>query len=236
MLRKTLILVLLVTAVALVAGCTKPTKLIGTLKLQAGQTGDVQNTRVELYESSDLTGSPVQFVASKASGSANSSDFEFVDVIEGYYYLLAWKDMDNSGAVSDGDIVGINGGTYRPGFGGDRIIVTKGKTTDVGDITVLMFEQLIISASGMRVNGGTETNFSYSFNHDVTVTGLTITFPGFAPVNDPDALGARTAGTTYTSNGWNNGGVVMPTGVHNLNFTGTWSGGAFAVDVPVTIN
>jgi hypothetical protein len=235
--KRNIILIAALVAVVITGfGCTKATKLIGTLKLQAGQAGDVQNTRVELYESSDLTGTPVQYVASKASGSANSSDFEFVDVIEGYYYLLAWKDMDNDGDISDGDIVGINGGTYRPGFGGDRIIVTKGKTTDVGDITMLLYEALEIGATGVRVNGNTETNFSYSFNHDCTITSLTITFPGYSPITDPDAPGARTAGTTYTSNGWNTGGGEMPTGVHTLSFAGTWSGGAFAIDVPVTVN
>jgi hypothetical protein len=221
---------------ALLPSCTKTTKLIGTLKLQAGQAGDVQNTRVELYESSDLTGSPVQYVASKASGSANSSDFEFVDVIEGYYYLLAWKDMDNDGAVTDGDIVGINGGTYRPGFGGDRIIVTKGKTTDVGDITMLLYEALEITATAERVNAGTETNFAYTFNHDVNLTSLTITFPGIGDGNDPNDAGLKTGGVTYHSDGWNVGGGVMPTGNHILRFVGTWSGAAFDVSITVSVN
>lgn len=236
MFRKTAMLVLAVAAVALVAGCTKATKITGTLLLQAGQTGDVQNCRVELYEKSDLTGTPVQFVSSENSGSAANSPFEFADVLEGYYYLLAWKDLNGDGIVSNGDIVGVHGGTYTPGQGGTQLTVTKGKTTDAGNIEMMIYRELLIAASGVRVNGGTETNFSYSFNYDVTITSLTITFPGFDPITDPDGPGAKAAGTTYNSDGWNTGGGVMPTGAHTLEFVGTWVGGAFDVVVPVTVN
>ena len=234
MFRKTAMLVLAVATVALVAGCTKPTKVTGTLLLQAGQTGDVQNCRVELYEKADLTGTPVQFVSSENSGSANNSPFTFTDVLEGYYYLLAWKDMDGDGVVDDGDIVGVRGGTYTPGHGGEQLTVTKGKTTDAGNIEMMIYKELIITASGVRSNGNTQTDFTYTFNYGVTITSLTITFPGFDPVLDPAAVGTWAAGT-YHSDGWNNGGV-MPTGTHTLEFVGTWGGGAFDVTVPVTVN
>jgi uncharacterized protein (DUF2141 family) len=233
MLKKTVLLALIVVAVAFVGSCTKATKLTGTLVLQPGQTGDVQNSRVELYEKADLTGSPVAFVASK-NNTISNSPFEFTDVIEGYYYVLAWKDLDGDGTVSDKDIVGVHGGTYVPGQGGTQVTVTKGKTTDVGDIEMLIYKVLKISASGERVNGGTETNFTYSFNYDVTVTSLTITFPGYAPVTDPNP-GAKTAGTSYHSDGWNTGGV-MPTGAHTLEFVGTWEGNAFDIIVTVTVS
>ena len=235
MFRKTAMLVLAVAAVALVAGCTKPTKVTGTLLLQAGQTGDVQNCRVELYEKADLTGTPVQFVSSTNSGQANSSPFTFTDVLEGYYYLLAWKDMDGDGIVDDGDIVGVHGGTYTPGHGGEQLTVTKGKTTDAGDIEMMIYKELIISAAGARSNGNIQTDFTYSFNYDVTLTSLTITFPGFDPINDPDAPGAKVGGTTYHTDGWNTGGGVMPTGDHLLHFIGTWQGNAFDVTVTVSV-
>ncbi len=233
MLKKTVLLALILVAVTFMGSCTQATKLIGTLLLQPGQTGDVQNTRVELYEKADLTGSPVMFVASK-TGTASQSDFEFTDVIEGYYYVLAWKDLSGDGVVSDGDIVGVHGGTYKPGEGGTQVTVTKDKTTDVGNIEMLIYKELKISASGERVNGGIATNLTYSFNYDVTITSLTITFPGLTPAVDPDAPGAKSAGTNYHSDGWNTGGGQMPTGAHTLEFIGTWEGNAY--DVVVTVN
>ncbi len=236
MVKRSIILVLLVGVVVLFTGCDTATKIIGTLILQTGQSGDVQNSRVELYEKADLTGTPVKEVGSEQSGNTTRSPFEFSDVIEGYYYLLAWKDLDGDGEVSDKDIVGVYGGEYRPGYGGAQLTVTNGKTTDVGEIVMLIYKELKITASGVRVNNNTETNFNYSFNYDVTVTSLTITFPGYAPMADPDAPGPKTAGTTYNSDGWNVGGGVMPTGAHNLNFAGSWDGTTFDIDVTVQIN
>jgi hypothetical protein len=209
-------------------------KLVGTLILQTGQSGDVQNCKVQLFVSSDLTGSPVMEVASKQNTTVNSP-FEFTDPVEGYYYLIAWKDLNGDGVVSDKDIVGVHGGTYRPGHGGSRITAKDGTTTDVGEIVMLIYKELKISASGERVNGGTETNFTYSFNYDVTITSLTITFPGYVPVIDPAAPGAKTAGTSYHSDGWNTGGNQMPTGTHTLEFIGTWEGTAFDVIVTVVV-
>lgn len=235
MLRKTAALAMLAVLVLGLAGCTKATKLIGTLILQTGQSGDVQNSRVQLFVSQDLTGNPVKEVASKQNNTVNSP-FEFTDVVEGYYYVLAWKDLNGDGVVSDKDIVGIHGGTYRPGYGGTQVTVQTGKTTDVGEIVMLIYKELDITASGQRVNGNTETNFTYSFNYDLTITKLTITFPGYTPIEDPDAQGAKTAGVQYHSDGWNVGGGVMPTGSHTLNFEGTWEGTNFDIDVIITVN
>ena len=235
MLKKTVLLALIVVAVTFMGSCTKVevTKLIGTLILQTGQSGDVQNCKVQLFVSDDLTGSPVKEVASQQNTTVNSP-FEFTDPVEGYYYLIAWKDLNGDGVVSDKDIVGINGGTYRPGYGGSQVTVKDGKTTDVGEIVMLIYKELKITASGSRAGGGTETNFTYSYNYDVTITSLTITFPGFTPENDPDAPGFKAAGT-YNSNGWNSGGGVMPTGTHTLQFIGTWEGNAFDVIVTVVV-
>jgi hypothetical protein len=233
MLKKTVLLALVLVAVGFMGSCTKTTKLTGTLVLQPGQTGDVQNTRVELYQKADLTGTPVAFVASKTNTISNSP-FEFTDVIEGYYYVLAWKDLNGDGVVSDKDIVGVHGGTYVPGQGGTQVTVNKGQTTDVGDIEMLIYKELKISAGGSRSDGGLQTDFSYSFNYDVTLTSLTISWPGGGANVDPSP-GAKTANQTYTSS-WRAGGNVMPTGIHNLEFVGTWDGGTFDIIVPVNVN
>ena len=235
MLKRSIALALLGAVIALFPGCSKETKVIGTLALQPGQTGDVQNTRVSLYENANLTGKPVVSVTSEASGDPNSSPFEFTDVIQGDYYLLAWKDLDGDSAISDKDLGGVYGGTCTPGYGGKPITVAKGQTNDVGTIAMFVLDVLEITASAERVNNNTTTNFSYSFNYDVTLTKLTITFPKYGSQVVPDAPGAKTAGTVYHSI-WNIGGAEMPTGEHNMNFTGSWNGTAFDVDVPVQVN
>jgi uncharacterized protein (DUF2141 family) len=114
MLKKTVLLAFIVITMTFIGGCTKATKLVGDLILQTGQSGDVQNCKVQLFVSQDLTGNPVKEVASKQNTTVNSP-FEFTDLVEGYYYLLAWKDLNGDGVVSDKDIVGIHGGTYRAG-------------------------------------------------------------------------------------------------------------------------
>ncbi|HTW90727.1 MAG TPA: hypothetical protein VMH22_03380 [bacterium] len=235
MLRK-VVLFAFVAAVALLGSCTKTTKLVGTLLLQPGQTGDVQNTKVALYEKADLTGDPVMTVASK-TGVLDSSDFEFKNVVEGYYYLVAWKDLNGDGVISDKDIVGVHGGTYTPGHGGTQVTVLKGQTTDVGKIEMLIYKELKITATGQRLNGGLQTKFSYSFNYDVALTKLTITFPSLGSIDDVPAPGAKTAGTSYDSDTYFlQGGGVMPTGTHSLEFVGTWNGAAFDVIVTVDVS
>jgi hypothetical protein len=216
MLRKSVLVTIVVVAVALLAGCAKPTKLTGVLLLQP-----------------DLTGSPVAFVASK-NNTISNSPFEFADVIEGYYYVLAWKDLNGDGVVSDKDIVGVHGGSYKPGYGGSMVTVNKGKTTDVGEIEMLIYKELKIAATGVRTNGEQVTEFSYSFNYDVTLTSLTIAWPDGGSNSDPGAPGTKIAGTTYTSI-WNAGGVEMPVGNHILTFVGTFDGVAFDVDVQVGV-
>jgi hypothetical protein len=237
MLKKTVLLALIVVAVAFMGSCTKATKLIGTLILQTGQTGDVENCKVQLFVSQDLTGNPVKEVASKQNTTVNSP-FEFDDPVEGYYYLIAWKDLNGDGVVSDKDIVGIHGGTYKPGYGGSQVEVKDGKTTDVGEIVMLIYKELKITASGSRSNGGAQTDFSYSSNYDINLTRFSVVFPDEPGVEYEDAsqLGAKTAGTPYTSNGWNMGGATMPTGSHILRFQGTWETTAFDISVTVAVN
>ncbi len=234
MLKKTVLLALIVIAVMFMGSCTKKTKLTGTLILQTGQSGDVQNCKVQLFVSQDLTGNPVKEVASQQNTTINSP-FEFDDPVEGYYYLIAWKDLNGDGVVSDKDIVGIHGGTYTPGHGGSQVEVKDGKTTDCGEIVMMIYKELKISASGVRSNAGLETDFTYSFNYDVTLSSLTITWPDNTSNVDLTAPGAKTAGTVYTSS-WNAGGAEMPVGAHVLTFVGTFEGAAFDIDIPVTVN
>ena len=235
MCKKMLVPVILSVMVFSLAGCDKVTGLTGTLILQTGQTGDVQNCRVRLFLSSDLTGNPVKEVPSLSEGNTSRSRFEFTDVLPGYYYVMAWKDLNGDGMVSDKDIVGIHGGTYRPGHGGTQVTVAEGKTADVGEIVMMIYRELKLNANGARSQGGAVTTFSYSFNYDLTLSSFEITFPGAGTYVDGGAPGAKTAGTTYTSE-WSAGGDPMPTGAHTLRFVGSWLEGAFDITVTVSVN
>ncbi len=237
MLRKSVLLAVVAATALVFVNCEKQTKLTGTLILQTGQSGDVTNCRVQLFVSSDLTGSPVKEVASQPGNTVRSA-FEFEDVLPGYYYLLAWKDLNGDGVVSDRDIVGIHGGTYRPGYGGSQVTVIDGKTTDVGEIVMLIYKELKITASGSRAQGGTVTNFSYTPNYDLTITRFSIVFPDEPGVEYEDSrqVGTKTGGQTYTSDGWNMGGAPMPAGNHILRFQGMWEGAAFDISVTVNVN
>jgi hypothetical protein len=100
---------------------------------------------------------------------------------------------------------------------------------------MLIYKELKIAATGVRTNGNQVTEFSYSFNYDITLTSLTISWPGGGADADPTAPGAKTASTVYTSV-WNAGGAEMPAGNHILKFVGTFEGAAFDVDVAVGVN
>ncbi|MCX8014933.1 MAG: hypothetical protein N2748_02840, partial [candidate division WOR-3 bacterium] len=108
MIPKKIFMIAVIFIIAMTISCPeKETGIRGRLILQTGQSGDVRNCRVRLYVSSDLTGSPVKEVASDATGvDQTKSEFEFTDVVEGYYYILAWKDLNGSGVVDNNDIVG----------------------------------------------------------------------------------------------------------------------------------
>jgi uncharacterized protein (DUF2141 family) len=208
----------------------KETGINGRLILQTGQTGDVRNTRVLLYVSSDLTGTPVKEVASDATGvDQTKAEFEFTDVVEGYYYLLAWKDLNGSGDVDNNDIVGIHGGTYTPGYGGTQVTVTDGNMTDVGDIVMLIYKELIMTLSGVRDNNGW-LDFTYSFNDDCTVSSWSLTIPGGQSASDPTQNGAKTAGTQYHSDDWAySNGDPLPAGNYIVSIAGTWGTTSFSI-------
>jgi len=135
MLKKTVLLVLVVVATTFMGSCDKQTRVIGTLVLAPGQSGDVQNSRVELW-----TQALVQ-VAYVSSGdkSPSVSPFEFTDVQPGYYFVVAYKDLDNSGGITNGDIVGVIGGKYQPGQGGTAVNVKEGQTYDCDTLEMWIY-------------------------------------------------------------------------------------------------
>lgn len=228
----------LVAAMCLTLSCPfgKATGVKGQLILQTGQTGDVRNCRVRLFVSQDLTGSPVKEVASEATGvDETKSDFLFEDVLAGYYYLLAWKDLNGSGKVDHLDLVGVYGGTYRPGYGGSQLTVQEGKITDVGQIVMMIYKELQLSVSATRDANGWIT-FTYSFNDDCDVTSWSFTGPAGIQASDTDQVGHKTANTQYQSSGWRyEDGTPLPSGTYTITVMGSYGGDAFTLVATVNI-
>lgn len=231
------IFALLVIALAIVGiGCSKKTGIKGRLILQTGQTGDVRGCRVQLFIQSDLTGNAVKEVASDATGTDQTkSEFEFTDVLPNYYYLVAWKDLNNSSVRDNGDIIGVYGGTYRPGYGGTQLQVSDGKMTDAGDIVMYIYKELILTTRYVWEPVNNEwIAFYYKFNDACSVTNWSFTFPDGTVITDSDQNGSKAADTEYRAPldpnywFWFNGNPV-PTGNYIITVSGTWSGSNFTL-------
>jgi hypothetical protein len=219
---------------SLLAGCRSPTTVYGQLALKPGEEGDVRLARVELHDSVAWDSAPVYTIAPESGGQFFRTPFEFPVVAPGPYYLLAWQDKDADGKVSDGDLTGVYRDYLNLGFPGKPLVVYEGWTVDAGDIEMSTYEVLEASTIGVRSQSGDTTSFAYTFNHDVYLSSLAITFPGQTALPDPGAPGAKIADSTYGSEGWSMGGP-MPTGLHQLEFRGIFRDSGFALRVAVSI-
>jgi hypothetical protein len=189
---------------------TVPTMPAGPDTLDVGQVGSYSTS------STDPNGDMVRYVFDWGDGNVDTSALQPSGVptaLEHSWFECRSYDVTASAQDSSGHMSGWS-----------------------SPLTVTVSEKFRITAAGERGSGGTETNFTYEFSHDADLTMLTFTFPGYAPVDDPDASGPKSAGTTYHSDGWNAGGINMPTGIHYLEFSGTWQEGAFDVVVEVDVD
>lgn len=228
---------LVIAAVVLLsaAACDGETAVFGEVMLEAGYVGDVRGSRVELYETNDLSGEPVAFAISETGSNVRRSSFRLAGVPPGRYYLLAWRDVDEDGRISNGDLVGVGGGSYRPGFGGGVVEVFAGAATDVRVINMQTWRDPVRSLEGGRSTARDTTEFRLVFNYDLELTSMAVQFPGLGVFLDPDAPGLKVAGAVYLSGGWTRGGGEMPRGRHLVNLTGRLDGQAFNITVPVDI-
>ncbi len=190
---------LLVLGLTAVVGCDsgdsepEPTTgtISGVISLPAGAAGDIVNTRVSLYETLDefVSNAPTFSTTAAADGG-----YSFEDVNPDSYYLAAFKDNDNSGAVSSGDFYGYLGGgpldpsqatpqrqqvvigqntginfviqIVPPGFGVTLTGVYTGTTSDSETMT------LTLSQSGDAVTGtGSVVGPDASYQLSVNATG-----------------------------------------------------------------
>jgi uncharacterized protein (DUF2141 family) len=110
----------------------------GTLSLQAGVSGELNNTRVAIYASYDdwANDRTLKFVA--ASGSGSSATYSITAVTPGTYYLDAWKDIDNSGTWNTGDLIGVYGTTQWPSPTLSPFSVSAGETVTI-NVTCIVF-------------------------------------------------------------------------------------------------
>lgn len=241
--RIMLVAVLIVVAVGL-TGCSifgGDTGVKGKLILEPGQTGDVRNARVELYQKSDLTGDPIKVVQSASEGTdLSEAEFEITDVLAGYYYLLAWKDMDGDGDISGGDLVGVYGGTYTPGEGGQQLTIEDGKMADAGNITMMIFvEPTAVAVTGTKKTDGDGyeyAEYSYIFNKDVTLSSVTLTVSGYPSYTPDTEKGTRNGDQAYTFPVYfyNGAEYEVPSGTHNLRFVGSDDEGSFDLSTDLT--
>jgi len=229
-----LCLVIVLAGLCLVLGCEFPTTVYGRLVLKPGEDGDVRLAHVELRDSAAWDSAPVYTQAPGPGGQFYRVSFDFPAVVPGSYFLLAWQDRDTSGQVSDGDLVGVYGTTYAPGSPGKPVTVYKGWTVDVADIELSTCAILDVAATGSRSESGDTTAFTYTFNHDAVLNSLLIAFPGQSPLPDAGAPGPKVEDSTYSSGGWSTGGP-MPTGLHQLEFRGTFKDSAFDFRVAVFV-
>ncbi len=226
--------VAVVAAICLLAGCRFPTTVYGRLTLKPGEQGDVRLSRVELHDSVAWDSAALYKTTPDSGGQFYRASFEFPAVASGAYHLLAWQDRDGDNKVSDGDLVGVYGDSLGFAPPGDPVIVPEGWTVNAGDIEMATYEVLEVNAAGARSQSGDTTDFAYSFNHDVFLNSLAVTFPGQPALPDPGAPGAKVADSTYRSEGWCMGGQ-MPTGLHQLEFRGVFRDSSFAIRVAVSV-
>jgi hypothetical protein len=216
------------------AGCERTATLRGALVLKPGESGDVRSSRVLLYASSDSVPEVVLETRSAQTSVLFRSTFVFEELDEGVYRILAWKDIDNDGSITDGDLAGVAGGQYDSAYLGEEVGVIGGQENDIGVIEMQAYRRLAVQSSGWRNDSLTSTSFSYSFNRSVVLKSLTIGFPVFGEYTDLAAQGTKEAGVQYQSSGWSFG-PTMPAGQHVLGFKGVWDGKSFSLEVPVQV-
>jgi hypothetical protein len=90
------------------------TAITGTLSLQVGVSGDLNNSRVAIYLSYDDWLNDRVLKSTTATGPGTTATYTIDGVVPGNYYLDAWKDVDNSGTWSSGDLWGVYGTTQWP--------------------------------------------------------------------------------------------------------------------------
>mgnify|MGYP006306483593 CR=1 FL=1 len=70
----------------------------------AGETVDVSSLTVEIHSRAQFD---AKITSAQAAGSATLSTASFSNLDPGRYYVMAWKDIDNSSTVTENDYFGF---------------------------------------------------------------------------------------------------------------------------------
>ncbi len=223
--------VLFAVAVAVVAGCSRPGRIAGTLVLAPEDTGDVRRLPVLVFEDQSPDSVRLALVLTDSSSDRRRAEFTIDSLGPGDYYLLAWGDLNSTDSIEDGDLVGVHGAEFSRTGLGVPVTVARGELALAGELTVRVLKEPVGSATGQRDSSRTATGFQFGFNHRLLLSSLTVTFPGHGPYPDPMAPGWKDADSLYRSDGWQFGGAEMPAGEHRLRFAGTMDGRQFDVEL-----
>lgn len=219
-------------------GCDRtdaPGAVRGYVIFRNGDSGDVRGSVVELRRTNDITDPPGYSVRVDSGNRFYRAPFVIGDVEPDSYFVLTWQDLDGDETLSDGDLVGEFAGSYRRDEFGARVYVGAGDTVDVGSLELGRLVQLTVDVSAARLDSGRVLQFSYRFNHDVTLELVSAAFPTGDTLPDPDAVGERLADSTYAGTAWRLGDPFMPVGWYGLVFYGRLNGAPFAHGVSVFV-
>lgn len=102
--------------------------LAGTISLPPGTAGSVGNTRIALYSDQVdyYTDSFVYQVGADGNGGYTISN-----IVPGTYYMDAWKDNNNNGAIDAGDFYGVWGSLTAGNVNLTPIPIAAGQTQTV---------------------------------------------------------------------------------------------------------
>lgn len=102
--------------------------IAGTVSLPIGAGGDINNTRVSIYQSfDDWNNDRVLTAVATNSGGV----YTIPNVTPATYYLDGWKDNNNDLIINTGDFFGVYGsGTY-PNYQPSPFSVAAGQTTNI---------------------------------------------------------------------------------------------------------
>lgn len=202
------------------AGCHRPGRLSGVLVLAPGVGVDISGSQVELLAQEDTGFLVLAVTTSGPVDRFGQSHYEMDNLSEGARFLRAWKDMDGDGRIGDRDLVGVLRGQFRRGYNGESFWLYDDVLNRADPVELTVFFELEVAVSARRVRGDSVTEFSYSFNHDVLLNSLQITFPMLGSYLDAQGAGHRRACSTYWSSGWRLTNGVMPAGEHLLRLRG----------------
>lgn len=146
----------------------------GTISLPQGAAGDINNTRVALFDDIDSFRNNVSTVSTTAD--ANGA-YSFGNLNPDSYFLAAFKDNDNNGVISSGDFYGyLGGGPLEP-----EQATPQSQTVVAGESYQLDFViQIVPPGFGVSVTGtysGT-TSDNEAMTLTLTQTGTAVTGTG----------------------------------------------------------